>query len=123
MSIFIPLSHFEAVVTIQVTALLSAVALYLALPKLDAGEGTTMSDRIFLFVYTAVSLMIVLSIFRVSRPVSQSPWIRKALALMHIVFIPVLVAGMAYYVHGTSLGHGAASLWPGLSGIFPQLFG
>ena len=33
LSIFIPRAHFEAIVTIQVTALLSAVALYLALPK------------------------------------------------------------------------------------------
>ena len=44
LSIFIPQTHFEAIVTIQVTALLSAVALYLALPKLDA-DSTTMSDR------------------------------------------------------------------------------
>ena len=36
LSIFIPRTHFEAIVTIQVTALLSAVALYLSLPKLDS---------------------------------------------------------------------------------------
>ena len=94
MSIFIPMSHFEAIVTIQVTALLSAVALYLALPKVDAGDGTTMSDRIFLFIYTAVSLMIVLSILRISRPVTQSRWVSKSLGLMHIVLIPLLVAAM-----------------------------
>ena len=41
LSIFIPQSHFEAIVTIQVTALLSAVALYLSLPKLDADTATS----------------------------------------------------------------------------------
>jgi ABC-type branched-subunit amino acid transport system substrate-binding protein len=104
MSIFIPMSHFEAIVTIQVTALLSAVALYLALPKVDAGDSTTLSDRIFLFVYSAVSFMIVVSILRVSRPVSETRWIEKSLGLMHTVLIPALVAGMMFYVYRASLG-------------------
>jgi hypothetical protein len=110
MSIFIPLEHFEAIVTIQVTALLSAVALYLALPKIDAGDGTTMSDRIFLFVYTGVSLMIVFSILRVSRPVAHVQWLRKALGLVHMVLVPILVALMALYVYRASLGHDAVPL-------------
>jgi Periplasmic binding protein len=123
MSIFIPLSHFEAIVTIQVTALLSAVALYLALPKVDAGDGTTLSDRVFLFVYTAVSLMIVLSILRVSRPVTQSPWVRKSLGLMHTVVIPVLVAAMTLYVYRASLGGAAGPIWPRLGATLTQPFG
>jgi hypothetical protein len=108
MSIFIPMNHFEAIVTIQVTALLSSVALYLALPKVEAGDGTTMSDRIFLFIYTAVSLMIVLSILRISRPVTQSRWVSKTLGLAHIVLIPVMVAAMALYVYRASFGAGLA---------------
>jgi hypothetical protein len=103
MSIFIPVSQFEAIVTIQVTALLSAVALYLALPKVDAGDGTTMSDRIFLFIYSAVSLMIVISILRVSQPVTRLRWVTKSLSLIHIVFIPLLVAAMTLYVYRASL--------------------
>jgi hypothetical protein len=110
MSIFIPLDHFEAIVTIQVTALLSAVALYLALPKVDSGDGTTMSDRIFLFVYTAVSLMIVFSILRVSRPVAHAQWLRKVIGLVHIVLFPIMVALMALYVYRASLGHDAVPL-------------
>jgi len=120
MSIFIPLSHFEAIVTIQVTALLSAVALYLALPKVDAGDGTTLSDRIFLFVYTAVSLMIVISILRISPPVTQSPWVRRSLGLTHIVLIPVLVAGMMLYVYRASLGDTAGPIWPRLAASLTQ---
>ena len=104
MSIFIPLNHFEAIVTIQVTALLSAVALYLALPKVDAGDGTTISDRVFLFAYSAVSMMIVISILRRTGPVALSRWVGKSLGMVHIVLIPLLVAAMTLYVYRASLG-------------------
>jgi ABC-type branched-subunit amino acid transport system substrate-binding protein len=123
LSIFIPLSHFEAVVTIQVTALLSAVALYLALPKVDAGEGTTLSDRIFLFVYTAVSFMIVISILRVSRPATQAPWLRKSLGVLHTVLIPVMVAGITFYVYRASLADRVGSIWHWPGAGLPQPFG
>jgi hypothetical protein len=124
MSIFIPMSHFEAIVTIQVTALLSAVALYLALPKVDAGDVTTISDRIFLFIYSAVSVMIVLSILRISRPLAQSRWVSKTLGLLHIVVIPLLVFAMTLYVYRASLGKAAAGpLWRWLGGGLPLLFG
>lgn len=103
LSIFIPPMHFEAIVTIQVTALLSAVALYLALPKLDS-DGTTVSDRIFLFSYMAVSLMIGISILRVSYPVAHRPRLKKAFGLMHIVLMPTLVIGMALYLYRASIG-------------------
>jgi hypothetical protein len=103
MSIFIPLEKFEAIVTIQVTALLSAVALYLALPKVDAGDGTTISDRVFLFAYSAVSLMIVISILR-SRPLAQLRLVDAALGVVHAVLIPILVAAMTLYVYRASIG-------------------
>jgi ABC-type branched-subunit amino acid transport system substrate-binding protein len=105
LSVFIPQSHFEAIVTIQVTALLSAVALYLALPKLDA-DGSTLSDRIFVFIYMAVSFMIGISILGVNNAVAQQPWLKKAFGLLHIVLIPALVAGMAFYVYRSTLGDG-----------------
>ncbi|MGE0627792.1 MAG: ABC transporter substrate-binding protein, partial [Hyphomicrobiaceae bacterium] len=89
LSIFIPPTHFEAIVTIQVTALLSAVALYLALPKLDA-DTATLSDRIFLFDYMMVSLMIVISILRVNRYVAARSWIKGTLGFLHVVVIPLL---------------------------------
>ena len=65
LSIFIPQSHLEAIVTIQITALLSAVALYLSLPKLES-DSATISDRIFVFDYMVVSFMIVISILRIN---------------------------------------------------------
>lgn len=102
LSIFIPKSHFEAIVTIQVTALLSAVALYLSLPKLDA-DTATLSDRIFVFDYMMVSLMIVISILQVNRFVAARAWLKGALGFIHVAVIPLLVAAAAYYVHALSV--------------------
>lgn len=102
LAIFIPLAHFEAIVTIQVTALLSAVALYLALPKIDT-DTATLSDRIFLFDYMAVSLMIGISIMRVNHFVAERPRLRTLLSIAHIVLIPILVGLMAWYVSAASL--------------------
>lgn len=101
LSIFIPQSHFEAIVTIQVTALLSAVALYLSLPKLDA-DTATLSDRLFVFNYLLVSVMIGISILRVNRAVSHWPWLKRVLGTAHIVGIPLVVAAIAWYIYGLS---------------------
>jgi hypothetical protein len=102
LSIFIPHTHFEAIVTIQVTALLSAVALYLALPKLDS-DTATLSDRIFVFDYMMVSVMIVISILRANRHVASRRWLKGMLGLIHIVMIPAMVGAMAFYVHELSI--------------------
>ncbi|MEO0728758.1 MAG: hypothetical protein AAFY64_00065, partial [Pseudomonadota bacterium] len=55
--------RFDSSMGIQVTALLSAIALYLALPKVDT-EQATLSDKIFMLTYAAVSIMIGLSIVK-----------------------------------------------------------
>jgi len=102
LSIFIPRTHFEAIVTIQITALLSAVALYLALPQVDA-DTATLSDRIFLFIYMAVSIMIAISILRANPLVTHRNWLRGTLGLMHVVAIPVMGALMALYILQASL--------------------
>ncbi len=102
LSIFIPQSHFEAIVTIQVTALLSAVALYLSLAKLDS-DTATLSDRLFVFDYMIVSLMIVISILRVNRFVARRTWLKGALGFIHVAVIPMMVAAMALYVQGLSM--------------------
>jgi hypothetical protein len=105
LAIFIPQSHFEAIVTIQVTALLSAVALYIAIPKVDS-DTATLSDRIFLFDYFAVSLMIGISILRVNKRIAATPWLKTGLGIVHIVGIPVLVGLMVLYVLDGSLLEG-----------------
>jgi hypothetical protein len=101
LSIFIPQSHFEAIVTIQVTALLSAVALYLSQPQLGS-DAATVSDRIFVFIYMMVSVMIVISILRVNRFVAAQRWLKLGLAVVHVAALPALVLAMAWYVHRLS---------------------
>lgn len=100
-SYFISTAHFEAIVTIQVTALLSAVALYLSLPKLDSDDAT-ISDRLFVFNYMMVSLMIGISILRVSGWVTPRRWLKRVLGVLHIVGIPAAVAAMTLYVLGVA---------------------
>ncbi len=101
LAIFISSANFESIVTIQVTALLSAVALYITTPKVDS-DTATLADRIFLFNYMVFSLMIGISILRVNRLVAQGLHLRRFLAIVHVVFIPVFVALMAVYVYGVS---------------------
>lgn len=105
LAIFIPRGHFEAIVTIQVTALLSAVALYLTISKV-ATDAATVSDKIFLFDYMLISLMIGISILRVNRALGRVPHLDAALGVIHVVLIPVLVAIMALYVIGSSSSEG-----------------
>lgn len=102
LSIYIPQSHFEAIVTIQVTALLSAVALYLSLPKIDA-DSATVSDRIFVFNYMVLSLMIIITIMRVNGLLAARRWIKGILWTAHVFGIPALVAAMSWYVHALSI--------------------
>lgn len=96
LSIFIPRSNFEAIVTIQVTALLSAVALYLALPKLDS-DVATLSDRAFVFAYMILSVMIAISILRVSPLVGERKGPQRLLEIGHIAVVPVFVVVAALY--------------------------
>ncbi len=101
-SIFIPQSNFEAIVTIQVTALLSAVALYLSLPQLEA-DTATLSDRMFLLDYLLVSLMIVISIARINKFVVRNKWLRGGLYWLHIIGAPIAVAGTILYLRHMTL--------------------
>jgi hypothetical protein len=102
LSIFIPKANFEAIITIQVTALLSAVALYLAIPKVNSEEAT-ISDKIFLFDYMAVSLMIGLSIIRVNRWLGKVPGAGLVVSILHIFVLPILVLAMVAYTLGLTL--------------------
>lgn len=102
LSIFISSHHFEAIVTIQVTALLSAVALYLSLPKLEA-NAETLSDRIFLFSYLVLSIMIGITIARANQRITKVAWLRRSLGFLHIVAVPAMAAAMAFVVYEASL--------------------
>ncbi len=90
LSIFIPQSHLEAIITLQVTALLAAVALYLSLPQVDS-DTATVSDRIFVLDYMMVSLMILISIMRFNVRSRRWPLINAGLVTAHAVMIPLIV--------------------------------
>jgi hypothetical protein len=79
------------------------VALYLALPKLDANVET-LSDRMFLFSYLMLSVIIAITIARVNRLVAPIGWLRKSLGFLHIVGLPLATAALAFYVYEVSLG-------------------
>ena len=111
LSIFIPREHFEAVVTIQVTALLSAVALYLSIPKVG-NDAATVSDRIFLLDYLAVSLMIAISVARVNPWLRHYPLVERVLKYVHVLGVPLLVLAMAYYLSDLKWSQGAGA-WHG----------
>ncbi len=123
LAIFIPIVNFEAIVTIQVTALLSAVALYITTPKVDS-DTATLSDRIFLFNYMVFSLMIGISILRVNRLVAKGLHLKRALAILHIVVIPIFVVLMTIYAYGVGGVESQADLNPGpaLHNGFSRLF-
>ncbi|MEO1544981.1 MAG: hypothetical protein AAFR75_13335, partial [Pseudomonadota bacterium] len=95
-SVFLPHPRFDSTMGIQVTALLSAIALYLALPKVDT-EQATLSDKIFMMTYAAVSLMIGLSILKdnLTTNVSGGLGVRVVAGIQRIVFPVLVVSAMA----------------------------
>jgi hypothetical protein len=90
LSIFIPQSHIEAIITLQVTALLAAVALYLSLPQVDS-DTATVSDRLFVLAYMMVSFMILISIMRINVRTRSWRLVNNGLLVAHTVVIPILV--------------------------------
>lgn len=104
LSIFIPTSRFDSIVAIQVTALLSAVALYISLPKLDS-DTATLSDRIFVFDYMMVSVMIAITVLRINPVIAARRWLVSALEFLHVAIIPALVVVAGYYVYGMSIAN------------------
>ncbi len=123
-AVFIPSVHFEFIVTIQVTALLSAVALYITTPKVDS-DTSTLSDKIFLFNYMIFSLMIAIAILRINRFAVERLHIKRLLGFVHVVGIPLLLVLMFFYVYGagSSESHSELEFWPALYGGAARFFG
>ncbi len=92
-SIFLTHNRFESIMGIQVTALLSAIALYLALPKIDSDQAT-LSDKIFMITYAGVSFMIGLSILKDSRLVARLRSVRAGVSFVQIVVFPIVAFGV-----------------------------
>ncbi len=123
-SIFIPSIHFESIITIQVTALLSAVALYITTPKVDS-DTSTISDNIFLFNYWIYSLMIAISILRINKLVGQRWHLKSFLGGVHVFGIPLMLLLMFFYTLGASASTTQAEMefWPATFDGAARFFG
>lgn len=107
-SIFIPDSRFDSVIAIQVTALLSSIALYLAIPKPES-DSATLSDEIFVFTYFVISIMIGLSIFRVNASTKNVPTLAAIVAFFQSFCLPIFALLMLGYVLAMSSADRSAS--------------
>jgi hypothetical protein len=74
---------------IQVTALLSAIALYFALNQPQADDAT-LSDIIFLMAYAAITTMIVLSVLEVNTTIAQSQTALRVIHVAQVYLVPIL---------------------------------
>lgn len=115
-AIFIPRSEFQAIMGIQVTALLSAIALYLALSQPDADDAT-MSDIIFLMAYATISAMIALSVLEVNTAVVRYPALMRTIAFLQVYLVPMAsLAVLALVILSASQDRTAfellSDLWP-----------
>jgi hypothetical protein len=118
-SVFLPHSRFESIMAIQVTALLSSIALYLALPKVDSDQAT-FSDKIFMMTYAAVSLMIGLAIVKDNLR-KVKPFVWSVSVLQWIVF-PVATVAFIMYLLPSTKGD-AAHVADTLSTAWRAIFG
>lgn len=94
---FIPRSEYQAIMGIQVTGLLSAIALYLALNQPQA-DTATLSDIIFVMAYAAISAMIVLSVFEVNTTISRSQTALAIINVLQIYLLPLITGATLAYV-------------------------
>ena len=92
-SIFLGHARFDSTVAIQVTALLSAIALYLALPKVDSDQAT-LSDKVFMITYAMVSLMIGLSVLKDWGDVGKHTFVRVTVSFIQTVVYPLIAIAM-----------------------------
>jgi ABC-type branched-subunit amino acid transport system substrate-binding protein len=94
---FIPRSEFQAIMGIQVTALLSAIALYLALNQ-PLADTATLSDIIFVMAYAAISAMITLSVLEVNTTIMRSGTVLQLINILQIYLVPVATLATLSYV-------------------------
>ncbi len=100
-SVFLPSRRFDSIVAIQVTALLSSIALYLALPKVDTDQAT-LSDKMFILTYAAVAMMIGLTILKDSNPISGRASMQWGIAAFQRFAFPLTMIVIAFYLIATT---------------------
>ncbi|MEL7542784.1 MAG: hypothetical protein AAGJ70_03320, partial [Pseudomonadota bacterium] len=109
LSVFIPSQRLESVVAIQVTALLSSIALYLAIPKVDY-DRATVSDLVFVVTYTAISVMLGLSILRANLNAREAERLATTVKIVQLAMLPMIVLFMSEFILTQSAGEDASPL-------------
>lgn len=107
LAVFIPREEFNATIAIQVTALLSAIALYFALNQPQADDAT-LSDLIFVASYAIIALMISLSIFEVNTALVKRQRVLTFVRMTQIYLVPFIAIAILLSMVGVSgqvLGH------------------
>ena len=97
LSTFIPTQRLESVVAIQVTALLSSIALYLAVPKVEF-DHATVSDILFVITYLAISLMLGTSILRTNLAAWRLKNTAWAIGWIQMLSMPAIFLLLAEYL-------------------------
>ncbi len=120
-SVYLPASRFDSTVAIQVTALLSSIALYLALPKVESDQAT-LSDKMFIMTYAAVALMIGLTILKDARWLAGFGAVRLVVVGFQRVAFPAATAAIVLYLMSTAdrqggdLAQSLRDLWQSFAG-------
>ncbi|HSI91704.1 MAG TPA: hypothetical protein VK927_11340, partial [Adhaeribacter sp.] len=96
MSVYIPPREFEALAAIQVTALLSSIALYFSTYKPQIQYATS-SDKIFIFSYVMVTTLIGSSIliYIIRR---RSPFLKRVAQVYQRILFPLIIFGFTVYI-------------------------
>ncbi len=94
---FIPRTEFNAIIAIQVTALLSLIALRFALNE-PAADDATLSDWIFVAAYAVVNTMIALSISEVNTAVVRHARLMKVIQVVQLGLVPIAALAVIAYL-------------------------
>ncbi len=121
-SIFMPNTRVESAVAIQVTALLSTIALYFSIPKFNSATAT-LSDRIFVFTEGMIVLMIVASILRVIVSHFKSAIPSGIIMTFQAFLVPALSYLMVRYIMMVNHDAGAVFAGKSLKEMFVLLVG
>lgn len=95
-SVYIPPREFEALAGIQVTGLLSSIALYFSTYKPEMQYATT-SDKIFIFMYVMITTLIGTSILIYISHHKNAP-ITRIMRIYQRYLYPVIVVAFTVYI-------------------------
>jgi Periplasmic binding protein len=109
-SAFLTHDRFESIMGIQVTALLSAIALNLSQPIIGTNE-LSLSDRAFIVTYAAITVMSALSVLKDAKWVRTGGTIHHSISLVQKVGYPVMVVSLLGWLLQSGLPYSLLTLF------------